>query len=78
MRKVFLLLVIPFFLFSQEDAPRNRYGIFGGYGLNSHIADFKRLPDCPSCSPGYKDGSGSGLSFGAVVDIPLFFKFLPF
>ena len=75
MRKVFLLLVIPFFLFSQENAPRNRYGIFGGYGLNSHTADFKRLPDCPSCSPGYKDGSGSGLSLGVVLDIPLFSSF---
>jgi outer membrane protein OmpA-like peptidoglycan-associated protein len=58
-------------LFSQNDTNTISYGIFFGYGLNFHNADFKKLPDCPSCSPGYKDGSGSGLNFGIVVDYPL-------
>lgn len=60
-------------LLSSADKPadRSRYGIYGGYGLNFHSADFQKVPDCPSCSPGYKDGDGSGVSFGLVYDYPI-------
>lgn len=68
---LFVLLLLPYLLFSQENENRSRYGIFAGYGLNSHSADFKRLPDCPNCSPGFKDGSGGGLNFGLTYDYPL-------
>ncbi len=71
MKKLLILFLIPYFLFSQENENRSRFGIYGGYELNNHSADFKRLPDCPSCSPGFKDGSGSGLNFGLVFDYPL-------
>ncbi len=72
MKKLLLLLLVPFMLFSQKDeGSRTRYGLYFGYGLNSHSADFKRLPDCPSCSPGYKEGKGTGLNFGLVFDYPL-------
>ncbi len=60
--------LIPFTLFSQVDAGRYGFGAYFGYGQNFHIADFKRIPDCPSCSPGYKDGFGTGLNLGLVVD----------
>lgn len=65
-----ILLLLPCLLYAQQE-PRNRYGIIGGYSLNTHTSDFKKLPDCPSCSPGYKEGSGSGLYGGIMVDIPL-------
>jgi outer membrane protein OmpA-like peptidoglycan-associated protein len=45
--------------------------VFGAYLFNSHSADFKALPSCPSCSPGYQDGSGSGFSFGAIFEYKL-------
>lgn len=43
-------------------------GIYGGFGPVIHSADFRRLPDCPGCSPGFRSGSGSGLSLGLVAD----------
>lgn len=70
MRKIVLLILIPYLLFSQEKENRSNYGVYGGFGLNSHDADFKRLPDCPNCSPGFKSGDGSGLNFGLVYDYP--------
>ena len=62
---------MPYFMFSQNQENRSSYGVYLGYGLNSHDADFKRLPDCPNCSPGYKSGDGSGLNFGLVFDYPI-------
>ncbi len=62
-------------MYSQQDTSRLSFGIFGGFGLNFHSADFKKIPDCPSCSPGYKDGFGSGLNGGLILDIPLFDQF---
>lgn len=61
--------------FSQTEQNRIAFGLFGSYGINMHSADFKKLPDCPSCSPGYRDGSGSGPGFGLVLDYPLDDKF---
>ncbi len=68
MKKIVLLILIPYLLFSQEQENKSSYGVYVGYGLNSHDADFKRLPDCPNCSPGFKKGDGSGLNFGLVFD----------
>ena len=69
-KMMMILLLLPCLLYAQQE-PRNRYGIIAGYSLNTHTSDFKRLPDCPSCSPGYKEGSGSGLYGGIMMDIPL-------
>lgn len=55
-------------VYSKELNSNHFYGIYGSYGLNSHSSDFKRLPDCPSCSPGFRDGSGMGLSLGFIYD----------
>jgi len=46
-------------------------GLYGGALINMHTADFKKIPDCPSCSPGYKSGFGGGFSFGALFDYKL-------
>ncbi|MDQ1265121.1 MAG: OmpA-like protein, partial [Bacteroidota bacterium] len=45
-----------------------RAGAFFQYGLNFHSADFRELPQCPSCSPGFESGSGSGFALGAILD----------
>lgn len=47
------------------------FGLFGNYSYNMHIADFRKIPDCPSCSPGYKDGYGAGFALGALFEKPL-------
>lgn len=56
-------------LFSQ--AERNSYGIFGHLNLNSHSANFDSLSNCPSCSPGFRDGSGIGYSLGFLSNFIL-------
>ncbi|MDT3739692.1 MAG: OmpA family protein [Candidatus Kapabacteria bacterium] len=77
MKKLILILtMLPILMYSQQDTNRLSFGIFGGFGLNFHSADFKKIPDCPSCSPGYKDGFGSGINGGLILDIPLFDQFV--
>lgn len=66
-----LFFFVPVLLLSQEDN-RIRFGLYGGLGINAHTADFKKLPDCPSCSPGYRNGSGLGFNFGIVADYQIF------
>lgn len=48
-----------------------RYGVYGGYGFNVHSASFSELPGVPSCCPRFESGNGSGMSFGALLNIPL-------
>ncbi len=72
--KTKLLLLFLFFvslsLYSQEDSLRLKFGIYGNFLLNYHSADFKKLPDCPNCSPGFESGDGNGMSFGALFEYP--------
>lgn len=63
-------------LYSQEYAeepytPRDSYGVFVGFGLNLHSADFKSFAEIPSCCPGYETGSGVGINLGAFYTFPL-------
>jgi len=44
------------------------FGIYTNLSLNSHNADFRSIPDCPSCSPGYRDGNGFGGAFGLLAE----------
>ncbi|MFC2131274.1 OmpA family protein [Bacteroidota bacterium] len=74
MRKIFIVAFITFYFFtafSKEDSLRVRYGVFGHFNLNRHSADFSQIPDCPSCSPGYESGSGTGFSFGGLFEYPI-------
>ncbi len=75
MKKIYhLILFISVFqcysLFAQEPV-RDKYGIYGGFSLNIHDADFMKIPDCPSCSPGYRSGLGTGVNLGLVYDTHL-------
>lgn len=64
-----LLLFFNMILYSQSE--RNSYGIFGHINLNSHIANFDSLSNCPSCSPGFRDGNGIGFSLGFLSNFIL-------
>ena len=66
-----LLIVMSLTLHSKEDSLRSSYGFFGNFLLNMHIADFKRIPDCPNCSPGFRSGFGVGPAFGVLYEYPL-------
>jgi opacity protein-like surface antigen len=46
-------------------------GLFGGYSLDMHNATDLKLPDVPSCCPGYNGGSGGGPILGLSFDLPL-------
>ncbi|MFH1050707.1 MAG: OmpA family protein [bacterium] len=72
-KKLFLLFTILIVCecYSEDDSLKVSYGLFTHFNLNQHSADFKKLPDCPSCSPGYETGSGTGFSFGALYEFPL-------
>lgn len=74
MRILFLFLI--FFVYNSvtyanEDTLRSSYGVFGNFTLNAHIADFSRVPDCPNCSPGFRQGSGTGFTYGILYEHPI-------
>ena len=56
---------------TAQDDFRARYGAFGHVALASHAADFFRIPGTRSCCTGFKDGSGTGLAGGVLVEFPL-------
>ncbi|MBI3258204.1 MAG: OmpA family protein [Ignavibacteriae bacterium] len=47
-----------------------KYGIFGEFGIDQHIADFNKLQEIPNCCPKFTGGSGTGVSIGGLFDIP--------
>ena len=58
----------------NADEPEKPKYFLGGYAaLNSNIhqADFQSLPECPSCSPGFRSGSGLGFAAGVLFNYPL-------
>lgn len=66
-----LLIMMSLSLHGKEDSLRSSYGIFGNFLLNLHDADFRRIPDCPNCSPGFRSGMGAGPAFGLLYEYPL-------
>ncbi len=70
------ILFMPFLLKSQDTIPNNSYGVWGAINLNSHSSNFKKVPECPSCSPGYEGGESAGASFGFVMDYPIYPKWM--
>ncbi|MBK9248331.1 MAG: OmpA family protein [Ignavibacteria bacterium] len=55
-----------------SDLPLSRYGIYGNLGLISHSADFRAFPGVPNCCPKFQSGSGTGMSFGVLYELPFF------
>ncbi len=56
---------------AQEHTTPLYLGGFAGYGVNTHMSNFKALPAIPCCSPGFDEGSGSGLSAGLLAGYQL-------
>ncbi|MDA3843358.1 MAG: OmpA family protein, partial [Candidatus Kapabacteria bacterium] len=59
---------------ANADEPEKPKYFLGGYAaLNSNIhqADFQSLPECPSCSPGFRTGNGFGFAAGVLFNYPL-------
>lgn len=72
MKKLIIIIILmPLIVFSQVEHKNYTFGIYGAYGLNFHDGEFNRIPDCPSCSPGFRTGSGAGLGLGLVFDYKL-------
>lgn len=73
MRKSLLLflLITTLPLYSSGDSLRSSYGAYVNFMLNLHDADFSRIPDCPSCSPGFRTGFGVGPALGILYEHPL-------
>lgn len=46
-------------------------GAYADYNLSFHTADFKKIADCPNCSPGFTSGTGSGFSLGGIFELPI-------
>ncbi len=51
--------------------PGHRLGVHADWQYNLHRSDMRGLPGTPSCCPQYDGGSGSGISVGAIWQIPL-------
>jgi outer membrane protein OmpA-like peptidoglycan-associated protein len=70
---VIIFLLLPFLIFAQEKNPTDRakYGIYGGWQYNSHVASFSELPGVPNCCPLFEEGDGGGYSIGLTYDLPM-------
>ncbi len=55
--------------------PYNYLGGYLHYNMNLHSADFRSLPGCFNCSPGFDSGFGNGFSIGGLFEIPIAEKF---
>ncbi|MFN8359060.1 MAG: OmpA family protein [Candidatus Kapaibacterium sp.] len=74
-----LIVITAFFLTgrleAQTQVSTERFGIYGGYSINFHSADFRALPGVPNCCPAFESGSGGGLAFGALYEMAISRKF---
>jgi outer membrane protein OmpA-like peptidoglycan-associated protein len=75
-----MLALVIFFSLSTtlvytQDTPNTKIGIFGHYLLSIHSADFSNLPGIPNCCPRFESGSGSGYTFGGLLEVPISNKF---
>ncbi len=75
---IIVLLMLVSLGSSAEENQRKvlQFGIFGAYGWSSHNVSFTSLDGIPNCCPSFKEGKGSGFSFGANMKIPIHDKFL--
>lgn len=66
---LFLILLSNSFTYSLENEEYNsKYGGYIGFNLNSHTANFSKLPGIPNCCPRFETGSGTGLNFGVLYE----------
>ncbi len=61
-----------------SDSERSMLPSMGGYfhyNLNQHVANFAALPGIPNCCQNFPSGTGNGISFGGLYQLPLNTKF---
>ncbi len=58
-------------LLSQNKEPSYYWGAYLGYNYNIHFADFRQLPEIPTCCPRYTNGDGSGFAIGGLFEKPV-------
>ncbi len=46
-------------------------GLYGAYNRTIHTADFRELPGFPNCCPKFASATGSGVSFGGLLEFEL-------
>lgn len=56
---------------SDNASFRSAFGVYGNVNANIHTADFRGLPNVPSCCPAYGSGFGIGYSAGLLYQMPL-------
>ncbi|MBK9246653.1 MAG: hypothetical protein IPM69_00695 [Ignavibacteria bacterium] len=59
---------------SQDIKPREPLyylGLYGAYNRTIHTADFRELPGFPNCCPKFATTTGSGVSFGGLIEFEL-------
>jgi outer membrane protein OmpA-like peptidoglycan-associated protein len=73
MRSIFFGFCLAIILCAAQASAQERsaFGLFGHFGLNMHTANFQKLPGVPNCCPRFEEGSGTGVSFGALYELPL-------
>lgn len=47
------------------------YGVYGTYNFNSYSADFTQISNYNTCCPGFREGEGTGFSFGLSSRYPI-------
>lgn len=68
----FILLVVSInALIANDREPAYYWGAYLGYNYNIHFADFRQLPEIPSCCPRYTNGDGSGFALGGLFEKPI-------
>jgi len=74
MKRIFILLMIlsvSLVAAKESDTLVYRIGVFGGFGLNFHSADFAKLKGVPNCCQNFTGGSGSAIGGGLLFDLPI-------
>jgi len=72
-KKLITTLIILLFsiniTFAQKINENNsKYGGYIGFNLNSHAANFTKLPGIPNCCPRFEEGSGTGFNLGVLYE----------
>lgn len=63
-------------LFAQDSSYALRFGVYGGYALNNHLAEFTKIEGTQSCCLGFNGGSGKGIAIGLLAEKQLSEVFL--